>query len=69
MNIPECREFVVKWRPFCCGKRVNISMYELGNHWQHFFCRECNKKMQIQCWPLYEKDLRDLKLNVILNEI
>ena len=72
MNIPESRDFVVEQRPFCCGKRVDedsyTSMYELGLYWQHFICRISNKKIQIKYWPLYESDIRELKLNVILNE-
>lgn len=68
MNIQECRDFVLKHRPFCCGERVESSVYSVTNHWQHFFCRECNNEIKINCWPLYEDDIRDLKLNTILNE-
>jgi hypothetical protein len=66
MNIPECREFVVKHRPKCCGQQVDPMGYEITNSWQIFICRSCNKSIKIKYWPLYEDDIRDLKLNVLL---
>jgi len=73
MNIPESRDFVVKYRPICCGKQVDISVQEhtntlAGNNWQNFICRTCDKSIRIQYWPLREDDIRELKLNSILNE-
>jgi hypothetical protein len=68
MNIPESRDFVVKYRPICCGKQVDISVQEHTNSWQNFICRTCDKSIRIQYWPLREDDIRELKLNSILNE-
>lgn len=66
MNIPECREFVVKHRPKCCGQQVDTMGYNLTNSIQYFVCRVCNERSQIKYWPLHENDIRDLKLNVLL---
>jgi hypothetical protein len=66
MNIPESRDFVVKHRPICCDQQVDTMGYNLTNSIQHFVCRGCGNKVDIKYWPLCEDDIRDLKLNSIL---
>jgi hypothetical protein len=66
MNIPESRDFVVEHRPICCGQQVEAMGYNLTNSIQHFVCRGCDNKVDIKYWPLYEDQIRDLKLNSIL---
>lgn len=66
MNIPECNEFVIKHKPICCGKKTDVSVRSLTNHYQYFICRVCDKDIKIQYWPLYEKDIRDIKLRSIV---
>jgi hypothetical protein len=67
MNIQESRDFVVKYRPLCCGKQVDAMGYEITNSWQHFVCRGCDEKFEIKYWPLTFETMRDLKLNSILS--
>ena len=66
MNIHESREFVVKYRPICCGQQVEAMGYEITNSYQHFVCRGCDKSSKIQYWPLSYEKMRDLKLGSIL---
>jgi DNA-directed RNA polymerase subunit RPC12/RpoP len=66
MNMWESREFVVKYRPICCGNQVGAVGHELTNNYQHFVCRGCDKRIKIQYWPLSYERMRDLKLNSIL---
>lgn len=66
MNIPECRDFVRKNPPICCGKQVEPMGSNLTNSIQYFVCRVCGEHLQIKYWPLTEQDIRDLKLNSIL---
>jgi hypothetical protein len=66
MNIPESRDFVVKHRPICCAQQVDTMGYNLTNSIQYFVCRVCNENSQIKYWPLCEDQIRDLKLNSIL---
>ena len=66
MNIHESREFVVKHRPICCGGQVDVMSYHISNSYQYFVCKGCDKKIEIQYWPLSFKKMRDLKLGSIL---
>ena len=66
MNVHESREFVVKHRPICCGSQVETMGYEITNSWQYFVCRSCDKRFEIQYWPLTFEVMRDLKLGSIL---
>jgi hypothetical protein len=66
MNIPESRDFVIKHRPNCCNEKVNILGCDLSNKRQYFVCRKCYNKYEIKYWPLYQEDIRELKLNSIL---
>jgi len=66
MNIHESRDFVVKYRPLCCGKQVDTMGYQITNSLQYFICRGCDKKICIQYWPLTFETMRDLKINSIL---
>lgn len=66
MNIHESREFVVKHRPICCGKQVEKMGHQITNSWQYFVCRSCDKRFEIQYWPLTFEVMRDLKLGSIL---
>lgn len=66
MNIPECREFVIKHRPICCGKQVDSLGYNVTNSYQYFVCRCCDNKLSISYWPLTSERIRELKLNSLI---
>lgn len=66
MNIPESRDFVVKYRPICCDRQVDTLGYNVSSSCQHFICRGCDKRITINYWPLYEEKIRELRLNSIL---
>jgi transposase-like protein len=66
VNIEESRQFVVKHPPTCCGE-VREAGYNITNKKQYFFCNSCRKSFEVYYWPLYESDIRELKLNKLLN--
>lgn len=62
MNIEECRQFVVNHAPPCCGEVRPIG-YHITNKKQYFICSSCRKSFEVYYWPLYQNDIRELKLN------
>jgi hypothetical protein len=65
MNIPECRQFVINHPPNCCG-RVVTSGYYATKKIQYFSCISCKKEFNVCYWPLYESDIREMKLNKLV---
>jgi len=67
MNIQESMEFVNNNRPICCGKQVDNLCYNRTNSYQYFVCRCCDKRIEINYWPLSLETIRELKLDILLN--